>query len=117
MKFSSSSLKASLAFIIPNTKADKRIGPHNWDIISVLAYALYVIVGSSIDLMVYNFYRYYSTTSKTRSVGDKKISSELSLVVYGTNLTSTVGKRFSKTELDMMKLAPYQKCYNWYTSF
>jgi hypothetical protein len=40
MKFSSSLLKASLAFILPNTKADKRIGPHNSDIISVLVGSL-----------------------------------------------------------------------------
>lgn len=40
MKFSSLSSKAVLAFIIPNTRADKRIGPHNEDIISVLVGSL-----------------------------------------------------------------------------
>jgi hypothetical protein len=40
MKSSSSLLKASLAFILPNTKAGKRIGPHDRDIISVLVGSL-----------------------------------------------------------------------------
>ena len=40
MKSTSSVLKASLAFIIPNINADKRIGPHGSDIISVLVGSL-----------------------------------------------------------------------------
>lgn len=40
MKSSSSLLKASLAFILPNIKAGKRIGPHDRDIISVLVGSL-----------------------------------------------------------------------------
>jgi ubiquinol-cytochrome c reductase cytochrome b subunit len=40
MKFSSLSSKAALAFTLPNTRADKRIGPHNEDIISVLVGSL-----------------------------------------------------------------------------
>ena len=36
MKSTSLLLKASLAFILPNINADKRIGPHNSDIMSVL---------------------------------------------------------------------------------
>ena len=34
------SLKSSLAFILPNFKASKRIGPHNYDVISVLVGSL-----------------------------------------------------------------------------
>ncbi len=40
------------------------------------------------------------------SDGSKK---ELSLVVFGTNLTSTVGERFSRTQLAMVILAPYTR--------
>lgn len=40
MKSTSTLLKASLAFILPNINADKRIGPHNEDIISVLVGSL-----------------------------------------------------------------------------
>jgi len=40
MKFTSLCKTAALAFIIPNTRANKRIGPHNEDIISVLVGSL-----------------------------------------------------------------------------
>ncbi len=40
MKFRSLCKTAALAFIIPNTRANKRIGPHNEDIISVLVGSL-----------------------------------------------------------------------------
>lgn len=40
IKSSSFLLKASLAFILPNFNADKRIGPHNNDIISLLVGSL-----------------------------------------------------------------------------
>jgi hypothetical protein len=40
MKSTSTLLKASLSFILPNVKAVKRIGPHNQDVISVLVGSL-----------------------------------------------------------------------------
>jgi hypothetical protein len=40
IKSSSSTLKGSLAFILPNFNADKRIGPHHKDIVSFLVGSL-----------------------------------------------------------------------------
>jgi hypothetical protein len=36
-------------------------------------------------------------------------ASKKSIVVFGTNLTSTVGIKFTRTQLTIIKLAPYQK--------
>ena len=36
-------------------------------------------------------------------------ASQKSIVVFGTNLTSTVGIKFTRAQLAIIKLAPYQK--------
>lgn len=49
-------------------------------------------------------YRYYSTSKLiTSSVSENK-----SLVIWGKNLTSTTGEKFTRKELAMIKLPPYQ---------
>lgn len=58
---------------------------------------------------LYKSNRSYSTYSKNRN-STSQISQEKSLVVWGQNLTSSVGKgRFTKAVSEMIQLTPYNK--------
>lgn len=51
-------------------------------------------------------------SSKKKVIQQREVvptSSEKSLVVWGTNLQSTVGEKFTRKELAMVRLAPYNK--------